>query len=445
MTQAPPPRVLGLWRSTSLVVGNIIGSGIFMLPASLAFYGTLGLSGWIVTSLGSICLALSFGRLSQRFPKIGGPYTYCREAFGDFVGFQMAWSYWVGSWASNAAISTAFVSYLSFFWPELSHNRHLSFGVAFGSVLLFTIVNIISVRLAGIAQVFMVGLKVLPLCVIGIFGAFYVRLENFFPIVPDGISIFEAVAATSALTLYAFLGLESATVPAEHVDNPTVTIPRATVLGTVFSAIVYIWTTIVLFGVIPSAQLTKSNAPFADAAGVLFGSWGATLVAACATVAAFSTLNGWILLQGQMPLAAARDGVFPSWFAKVTKHNTPWFGLIVSGLLMTFVLYFNYESNLVEQFTAIVVFTNFAFLLPYVYSNVADLFFILRDRHQISRARLARHLGVCGFGFAYGLLIVIGSGQKAVYLGTIFLFLGIPFYAFMKRNSAPPAANPSAS
>ena len=120
-------REFGIWRATSLVVGNIVGTGIFMLPASLGAFGTLGLAGWIVTSIGSICLALIFGRLSRKFPRIGGPYAYSRAAFGDFVGFQMAWSYWIGTLASNAAIATAFVSYTSILVPELASNPHFQF------------------------------------------------------------------------------------------------------------------------------------------------------------------------------------------------------------------------------------------------------------------------------------------------------------------------------
>jgi APA family basic amino acid/polyamine antiporter len=435
MTQTNIRPELGLWRSTSLVVGNIIGSGIFMLPASLAVYGTLGLLGWITTSVGSICLALAFARLSRRFPKIGGPYAYSKEAFGEFVGFQMAWSYWVGTWASNAAISTAFVSYLSYFVPEVAANRHLAFAIAVGSVWLFTLINIASVRMTGIAQVFIVVLKVVPLCVIGIFGSFYVNFDNFFPLNPGNFSIFSAVAASSALTLYAFLGLESATIPAENVIDPEKTIPRATILGTVFSAVVYIWTTIVLLGIMPAADLAKSNAPFADAAGHLFGSWGSTTVAICAAISAFGTLNGWILLQGQMPMAAARDGLFPKIFGKLSKQGTPVFGLVLSSALMTLMLYMNYESSLVDQFTAIVIFTNFAFLLPYLYSTMADLFFLLQDVEKIPKVRFIRGILVTLLGFAYSMLIVAGAGQKAVYLGMMFMFLGFPVYAFMKRKN----------
>ncbi len=427
-------REFGLWRATSLVVGNIVGTGIFMLPASLGAFGTLGLAGWVVTSVGSICLALIFGRLSRKFPKIGGPYAYSRAAFGDFVGFQMAWSYWIGTLASNAAITTAFVSYTSVLWPDLASNRHLGFFVACAAVWAFTFLNMVSVRSTSIAQVVIVILKIVPLCVIGIVGIFYIKLENFFPLNPSGLSTFDVVSSTAALTLFAFLGLESATVPADNIVDAEKNISRATILGTIFSAVIYIWTCIVLLGVLPSSLLAKSNAPFADAAGLIFGDWASFTIAICAAVAAFGTLNGWILLQGQIPIAAARDGLFPPILGKLSKQGTPVVSLVVSSLFMTIMLYMNYESTLVEQFTAIVTFTTFSVLLPYLYSTVADMVFLLKDAQKIPKAYLVRSLAIAFIGFCYTLLIVQGAGQKAVYLGMIFVFIGFPVYALIKRK-----------
>ncbi len=253
---------LGIWRATSLVTGNIVGVGLFMLPASLGIFGTVGLLGWILTSLGSICLALIFARLAHEFPKIGGPYAYSREAFGDFVGFQMAWSYWVGTWASNAAIATAFVSYLSVFWPELSQNLGLAFMVAIGTVWLFTFINILGVKAAGTVQLITTILKILPLAIIGIFGLPQINIEHFMPINPSGMPFWTALSSAAALTLFSFLGLESATIPAEDVENPGKTIPRATIMGTLLAAFIYIGTMIVILGMLAPAELASSHAPF---------------------------------------------------------------------------------------------------------------------------------------------------------------------------------------
>jgi APA family basic amino acid/polyamine antiporter len=374
-------------------------------------------------------------RLSRRFPKAGGPYIYSREAFGDFVAFQMAWSYWVGAWAGNAAIATAFVSALSYFWPILAHNNWLAFLVAAGAVWLFTLLNALSVRAFGAVQIIFVIIKVIPLIAIGISGLFWLRLDAFFVAEPVGQSIFHIVASASALTLFAFLGLESATIPADNVINPRKTIPRATVLGTLFAAVIYLWTTVVLFGLIPPQRLASSPAPFADAAILMFGPSGAWLIALCVTLSAFGTLNGWILLQGQMPLVAANDGLFPPVFARQSRFGTPAFALVFSSLLMTGVLYLNFGAGLVQQFTSVVTLTTFAVLVPFLYATAADLKLLLRKGAAKSKRQLWAAVLVNLCAFTYTLFIVVGSGQEAVYLGTLFIFLGFPLYAVMKRNA----------
>ncbi|MEN8237024.1 MAG: amino acid permease [Pseudomonadota bacterium] len=425
---------LGLWRATSLVVGNIVGAGVLMLPASLGVYGTLGLLGWMLTTVGSIALALVFARLSRQYPIIGGPYAYSREAFGEFIGFQMAWSYWVGTWASNAAIATAFVSYLTSFWPILAEDMFLAFVVSGGSVWLFTFVNTMGVRTAGILQVFAVVVKVVPLAAVGLFGVFYFNLENFVPINPSGVPWITALGSAAALTLFSFLGIESATIPAEDVIEPEKNIPRATVLGTLIAAVIYIWTMTVILGLIPPAELSVSAAPFADASRVIFGNWSVPIIAASAAASAFVTLNGWILLQGQIPLAAAQDKIFPACFRKVTKSGAPAVGLIISSLLMTGMLILNYQATLVDQFTAIVTFTTFAVLLPYLYSSAAELYFLCTGAAQLSGWRLARSILVALLAFLYTVVIVAGAGQQAVYYGMIFVFAGFPCYVWMKRT-----------
>ncbi len=423
---------LGIWRATSLVTGNIVGVGLFMLPASLGVFGTIGLLGWALTAAGSVCLALVFARLSREFPKIGGPYAYSREAFGDFVGFQMAWSYWVGTWASNAAIATGFVSYLSVFWPELNMNMGLAFGVSLLTVWLFTFINIIGVKTAGTVQLLTTALKIAPLAVIAIFGLPQINIEHFLPINPSGMPFWSALSAAAALTLFSFLGLESATIPAEDVENPETTIPRATVLGTLLAAVIYIGMMIVILGMLSPQELAGSRAPFADAASNIFGSWAAPLVACAAIISSLGTLNGWILVQGQMPVAAARDGLFPAFFDKHTKNGSPYLALIVSSILMSIMLFMNYEAGLVEQFTSIVVFTTFAVLLPYLYSTVAELYLLLTKPQNMSRAKLIRVSLIALIAFLYTILIMIGAGERAVYMGMIFIFSGFPFYVLMK-------------
>ncbi len=424
----------GLWRATALVVGNIVGSGILMLPASLGLYGSLGLVGWALTTVGSICVALVFARLARRIPKIGGPYAYAHKAFGDFVGFQMAWSYWVGLWAGNAAVATVFVSYLTTFWPELGQNMILSFTVAAGSIWAFTLLNSLSLKWAGSFQVFAVIVKVLPLAAIGIFGIFYFEPSHFTPLNPSGQPVLTALGSSLALTLFAFLGIESATVPADDVIDPEKTIPRATLIGTLIAAGIYTWVMVVMLGLMSPIELSQSNAPFADAGRIIFGEWAVPILSFSAAMAAFLTLNGWVMLQGQVPLAAARDGLFPKIFARETKQGTPAWGLVLSSCLIMVMLAMNYQASLVEQFTTIVLFTTFVQMLPYLYSCTAELLYLLTSKEQVSRAKFVRTVAITLLGFVFTVAIVAGVGQKQVYLGMLFIFAGFPVYVWLKRK-----------
>ncbi|MFD0852211.1 amino acid permease, partial [Actinomadura adrarensis] len=189
---------------------------------------------------GAILLALVFARLARAYPNTGGPYAYARRAFGDFVGFQTAWGYWIAVWAGNAAIAVAFVGYLAHFWPALADDKILAAGVALVTIWLLTAVNAYGVREGGAVQVVTTVIKLVPLLMIAVGGLFFVKSGNFGEFNASGGSAFSAVTAAAALTLWAFIGLESATVPAEDVNDPEKTIPRATIAGTAVTALIYI-------------------------------------------------------------------------------------------------------------------------------------------------------------------------------------------------------------
>ena len=222
---------IGFWSSTSLVVGNMTGSGIFLLPAALAVFGGISIFGWIFTLIGTIFLALVFSRLSRLITKAGGPYTYSREGFGDFTGFMVAWGYWVSIWCGNAAIAVAGVGYLSVFIPSLKGNHLLSAGVAIGAIWLFTFINTKSIKKVGVVQIITTIIKILPLLLLGTIGFAYFNRTHFEPLNLSVETSFDAITATAALTLWAFLGLESATIPSDKVKDPMKTIPRATIAG----------------------------------------------------------------------------------------------------------------------------------------------------------------------------------------------------------------------
>ncbi|MBN9669633.1 amino acid permease [Roseibium aggregatum] len=427
---------LGLIACTALVVGNMIGSGVFLLPASLAGFGAISLYGWTLTSLGAITLALVFGRLARLTAKPGGPYTYTREGFGDFAGFLIAWGYWIALWSGNAAVAVAFVGYLAFLFPAIGENSLYGLGTALTAIWVLTMVNIRGVKEAGFVQVLTTVLKVLPLLAIGLFGWFWLQPEHFTPMNVSGKSDIAAISATAALTLWAYLGLESATVPAGNVYRPEVTIPRATIIGVVFAAAIYISVTAVAIGVLPGARLAASAAPLADVASSMWGVTGGVLVAAGAVVSTFGTLNGFTLLSGQVPYGAALDRVFPDIFAKVTASGTPANALVISNLLASILIVMNFSKGLVEAFTFIILLATMASLVPYAFCAAAEIVIRLKRGETLKDRSLIGIGGLGLLGFVYSLWAVYGSGEDVVFFGFLLLLAGIPVYVLIRLRQA---------
>lgn len=429
---------MGLVACTALVIGNMIGSGVFLLPSALAGYGTLALAGWGFSTAGSMALAVMFARLSGVMPAAGGPYAYTREAFGEFAGFLAAWSYWKAAWIGNAAISLSLIGYLSVFFPPLAQPG-VAAGAAIVAVWVCTVINLAGLRLFNAFNVTMTLLKLIPLLAIAILGWWYfdpahITYPKFGVSIPET-NPFTAVATAATLTMWSFIGLESATVPAESVRKPRYTIPRATLIGTSVAAAVYILAVTAVQGIIPSATLSLSAAPFADAAKLMVGAWGGDAVALGAIVATFGALCGWVLMQGQIPWAAARDGLLPKFLGTLNKQGVPAGGLLVSSVLVTLLLIIEGNGTISEVFRVIILVGTMTTLLPYALCAAAVLQ-LLVDRPGLFGAKAAATMALVGAaGFAYSIWELYGSGQSAVFWGFLVTFGGIPFYTWRKwRN-----------
>jgi basic amino acid/polyamine antiporter, APA family len=423
---------LGLSACIALVVGNMIGSGVFLLPSALALFGPISIAGWVITSTGAILLALVFGRLARQVPKTGGPYAYTREGFGEFAGFLVAWGYWIALWAGNAAVAVAFAGYVGFLIPAVGQSSLLGLVVALAAIWLLTWINVHGVETAGGVQLITTVLKILPLIAIALVGIAYVDPGNFSPLNVSERSTIGAIGACAALTLWAFLGLESATVPAGNVVRPAVTIPRATVIGTTFAAVLYVLVTIAVMGLVPLGQLRSSSAPLADAAVTLWGAWGGWLVAIGACVSTFGTLNGFTLLTGQVPLGAAQDGLFPRRFSQLTKAGTPAFSLVFSNLLASGLVAMNFTRGLVEAFTFIILLATLTTLVPYVFCALAEFMIYLRNPAAYGGHGLGHSGVIAALAFAYSLWAIYGAGAEVVYYGFLLLLAGVPVFVGIK-------------
>ena len=425
---------IGLWTCTSLVVGNMIGSGVFLLPSALAAYGGISIIGWLFSSVGAFILAILFSYLSKSMPSVGGPYAYTREGLGEFAAFLVAWGYWVSTWCGNAAITVAFVSYLSVFFPILATNNLAAVSTGLAAIWLLTWVNSRGVSTAGKVQLVTTIMKLCPLILIALFGFFYIDWQNFMPFNRSNESNLGAILSTATLTLWAYLGMESATVPAGNVENPEKTIPRATLLGTAVAAFVYIFGTIAVMGLIPVDSLKTSTAPFADAAAKMWGESARLWVAFGAMVSTFGALNGWILMQGQVPLAMTKDKLFPSVFGKENNKGVPALGIVISSILLSILMSMNFSKSLVDQFKFMILLSTLTVLIPYLFS-AASYVIILKRENIISAKERTLKLTIAFLAFAYSLWAVAGSGQEVVYWGFILLMLGIPIFILMKFRS----------
>ncbi|MEP6633291.1 MAG: amino acid permease [Luteimonas sp.] len=420
MSNAKP---LGLIAAIALVVGNMIGSGVFLLPASLAPFGAASLAGWGITLCGALLLALTFARLSRQWPQTGGPYAYARNAFGQTPGFVIVWSYWVSMWCANAAIAVAFAGSIGAIFPHLVSTPVRAAGCALGGLWLCSAINLAGVREAGRVQVLTTLLKLVPLLLFGGIAIWFIDARHVVAFDATQQTFPQAIQATVALTLWAFLGLEAATVPAGSIVDAERTIPRATVIGTLLAGIATILACTAVLGILPVERLAASAAPMAEAATALWGPAAGIAIAAVAAVSCFGALNGWVLLSAQLPMAAARDGLLPAAFARVDARGTPAFGVIVSSALASVLVVSNYTRSLVQLFTFSILLSTAATLLPYVASSAAWLW------RGDGKGRV-----VAALALGYSVYALIGTGHEALMWGAALVVAGLPLHAWWRRS-----------
>lgn len=412
-------RKLGFAALLALVIGNMIGSGIYLLPATLAPLGWNQLAGWGITICGALALALVFARLGAKIPLAGGPYAYGRAAFGPLAGFTTAWSYWVMSWVGNAALAVATISALSLIFPVIGQVQGLPALLAVGCVWIVTLVNIRGVQAAGRVQEVTVALKLLPLIVlIGLAAWLLISGSERAP--DPGVPFSTgALASAAGLTFWGFLGLEAATIPANKIDDPARNVPRATLWGVAITGLVYIGISTAFALYMPVAEATASAAPVADFLGRYLGTNLAMVVAACAAISAFGTLNGWVLVQAEMPWAMAKGGVFPQWFASENARGVPVRSHLVSSGLLSLVTLLNYQKGMGELFAFVASVSLAAGLLAYLISALAALKLVRGDA-------LLTLAAIVAAGFT--VWAEWGLGGEAMAYGAVLIAAGLPVY-----------------
>ncbi len=406
----------------------MVGSGIFLLPATLALYGSISLIGWIFASIGAILLAIVFGNLGKVAPNItGGPYAYTKLGLGIFPGYLVAWGYWVSIWCTNAAIAVALVGYLEVFFPFLNDTTY-AIVTGLAVIWLFTWINSKPLKTVAIVQIVTTVLKVTPIFLIAIFGYFYIESGNFKVPNLSGESDFSSITITTTATLFAFLGMESATITSSKIENAQKTIRNSTIAGTFFTIVIYITSSVVIMGIIPQGDLVNSNAPFADAAALFWGDLAKYIVAGGAVIATLGALNGWILIQGQVPMAAANDNLFPKLFGQTNKNDSPIIGIILSSSLASLVMGLNFSDGLVQAFTFMMNLSTLSVLTPYLLSSISLIVLLKSSQSNHLKEKIISYLAII-----FCVWVIFGSGIKVVLWGFFLLILGIPLY-FLLNN-----------
>lgn len=442
-----PKRQLGFWMALALVVGNMIGSGIFLLPANLAPYGTNAIIGWVVTIAGSLCLASVFAALARAFPQAAGPYDYVRPALGAPPAFFVMWSYWISTWVTNAAISIAAVSYLSTLAPATFAHTGVAAAFAIGFVVLFAGVALSGARTSGGVQIVTSILKLLPLIAAVVIAVLVLgRGEQTVHAAATPISL-NGIAGSAALTLWAMLGFECATVPAQRVCNPERNIPRATILGTLIAGLVYLAASSAVFLLLPTDVAARSSAPFADLVSIYWGSKAGMLVVVFAAISCLGALNGWVFLVGDIPLSLANRGVFPRWFAKLNGRGMPVRAQLLGTALSTALIAANFTRGLTELFGFMALLATAATLVLYLVASISAL--RLTALGTLPRGLLT---AITVLGTIYALWTLYGAGIEATGWGAVLVATGIPVFWLMRSKAgstlaaeAQPAAPPGSA
>ena len=428
-------RKMSLAQATMLVAGNMIGTGIFLLPVNLAQVGSISIYGWLIATVGAAALGMVFARLGQVNPQPGGPYAYARDFLGPFAGFQTNYIYWFGNWVGNIAIAVAAVGYLAELIPHIEGPPASTIVTAL-VIWTLTWANIKGPRVVGMLEAWTMVLALIPIVGVALLGWFWFQPEIFKASWNvSGDSDWSAISRAASMVLWAYMGIESAAVSAGVIENPSRNIPLATLIGLVLAAVVYMLSSTVIMGIIPAAQLQTSHAPFAEVARIAIGAPAAIVISICAVLKSVGSLGGWMLLVGQSAKAASDDGMFPKVFGRLNENGVPKQGLIIVSVLMTVVLFATMSPTIAEQFNRAVDLAVILIIVPYIYSVIALINLLAIQKVSPATTLSFRLLALAAV--FYCLWAVVGGDQHTVVNAFIALLLSVPLYLFVTRRTQP--------
>ncbi|EKD76786.1 MAG: hypothetical protein ACD_42C00614G0002 [uncultured bacterium] len=421
---------IGLIACTAIVAGNMMGSGIALLPANLAALGSVTIISWILASLGALALAFVYAKLAMTDPEQGGPVAYAGEV-SPILGYQTGVLYFNANWIGNLAIAITSVAYLSLFFPVLKQS--VPAGIATIAVIwIFTGINLFGAKWIGRLVTITVTLLLIPIIFTGVAGWFWFKPSLFLTnwnVTAQG--NWHAIFSGTLLCMWSFIGVESAAVNAGLVRNPKKNIPRATVIGVAVAALVYILSCTAISGIYPNTIVANSSAPFSLVVGKLIGSWAAPIVSVIIALACLVSLSSWMMLLAQAGVRAGNDGTLPKIFAKKNKKDIPTAGLIIlAGMMSLLMILMMFKTTTANQmFQEIITIAVLMTILPYFYSalNMIDV-----AEHPVKNAfALLATLVAMLFCFS----AYVGAQHYALISAMIIALIAMIFYVKKDRSA----------
>ena len=425
---------------TFIVTVNMMGSGIIMLPANMAQVGAISLLSWLVTAVGSMAIAYGFAQAGILNQRAGGMAAYAEDAYGKAGYFQTFFLYFLSLAIANVAVASSALGYLSAFFPSLTSTPVMTTLGVIGLLWLTTVANFGGPSLTGRIGAVTVWGVILPVGFISIFGWFWFSGETFSAAWnPNGLSILGGMGSSISLTLWAFLGMESAVQNSSAVENPKRDVPLACLFGTLGAAVVYILSTTAIQGIVPNADLAASTGPFGLAFAQMFSPAVGQIVMALAAMACVGSLLGWQFTLSSTARDAADSKMFPAVFSKANKLGAPIMGMIIMGIVQSVMALSTMSPNLSEQFAALVNLAVVTNVVPYIIALSALT--VIMQSAGVTGGVYTRNVIIAVIAILYSVYALYASGMEAVMGGMLVMGIGWLVWTFMApRFMVAPAA-----
>jgi putrescine:ornithine antiporter len=426
---------MNLIQLTFIVAVNMMGSGIIMLPTNMAQIGAISLLSWIVTAVGSMAIAFGFAQAGIFNQRRGGMAAYAEEAYGKAGYFQVFLLYFLSLAIGNVAIAISAVGYLAGFFPWLSSTPVTTCIGVIALLWLTTVANFGGPSVTGRIGSITVWGVIIPVGMISLIGWFWFSADTFTQAWnPRGLSIAEGFGSSITLTLWAFLGMESAAQNSEAVENPKRDVPLACMFGTLGAAVIYVLSTAVIQGIVPNADLANSTGPFALAYAQMFNPTVGSIIMALAVLACLGSLLGWQFTIAQTGKSAAEDRMFPAIFSQVNRSGAPVTGMVVLGVVQSLLALMTISPTLSEQFAALVNLAVVTNVIPYIVALSALI--VMMQSASVSEKIYRRNVVVATIAMLYSVFAIYASGKDAVLGGMLVLGIAYVVWGFIAPRFA---------